>query len=269
MSLSLAAAYAHDDATARYLANAGVLVAHGDAKIVFDPLYRSSYDRYELVPDAIERALFAGASPYDDIDAVFISHYHGDHFTADVMLEFLDAQDTVHLYAPAQAVAALEAAGAGEELLSRVTAVDLRYGDAPVVHADGELVVEAVGIPHSGWPTRMTDVQNIAWRVTLDGAATVVHLGDADTKPEHYDLHPTYWSSAKTDLALPPYWYFLSPNGRLVLESRIRARHAIGVHVPGDMPDDRAARPAEIREFDLFTIPGEERVFSHGEEDAR
>ncbi len=246
-------------ARAHYLANAGVMIERGDTKVLFDPLFRNNYNQYELVPEDVEAALFAGAAPWDGVDAVFVSHYHGDHFSPEVMLAFLDARTDILLFAPEQAVLALRSAGAAEETLERVTSVALQYGDVPIRQNVGDLLIEAVRIPHSGWPDNMADIENIAWRVTIDDKTTVVHLGDADTKPLHYELHPDHWHGVDTDLALPPYWYFLSPRGRIVLDEHIRPDHAVGVHVPAAIPDEPADRPAEIRGYDLFTAPGETR----------
>ena len=44
-------------AKAQYLANASVLVTHGDTKVVFDPLFRNDFGQYALVPAQTERAL--------------------------------------------------------------------------------------------------------------------------------------------------------------------------------------------------------------------
>ena len=43
--------------TAQYLANASVLVTHGDTKAVFDPLFPNDFGQYALVPAQVERAL--------------------------------------------------------------------------------------------------------------------------------------------------------------------------------------------------------------------
>ena len=258
--LGLAAGNAAADehsARAHYLANAGVMIERGETKILFDPLFRNSYGQYRLVPEDMERALFDGEPPWDGVDAVFISHYHGDHFSPPVMLDFLVARNDVHLFAPAQAVSALTDAGATAETLARVTQVRLSYGDDPVRIEFGDLIIEAVRVPHSGWPDNMADIENIAWRVTLHEETTVVHLGDADTKPLHYELHPDHWHGVDTDLALPPFWYFLSPRGQIVLGEHIRPTHAIGVHVPRMIPGEFSTGPAD--EHDLFTMPGETR----------
>jgi len=249
------------ESQATHLANAGVLVAHGDTKIVFDPLYRNDYGTYRLLPDSLERALFAGDPPFDGIDAVLVSHYHGDHFSAVDILRLLQEHPEMHLYAPAQAVAEMReiADEARDEIFERVTSIDLDYKESPVTIESGPLVVEAVRIPHSGWPERRLDVENIAFRVTLDDETTVLHLGDADTKDVHFEGDASFWAARPADMAFPPYWYFDSEDGRTVLEERLKPRSAVGVHVPVEMPSDVAERPAAFQNRDLFTKPGETR----------
>ena len=82
-----------------YMANEAVMVTDGDTKVLFDPLYPESYGQYLLVPEAMREALFAGDEPFDGVDAIFVSHFHGDHFSADDMLRLLIAQPDIMLYA--------------------------------------------------------------------------------------------------------------------------------------------------------------------------
>jgi L-ascorbate metabolism protein UlaG (beta-lactamase superfamily) len=260
----IGAAQAHSDhppPTAHYLANEGVMVVHGDTKVIFDPLFRSSYGRYRLLPEAMEEALFAGAPPFDGIDAVFISHYHGDHFSPADVLRLLREQPAIRLYAPAQAVEGLRGVAEPEDagLFERVEAVKLAYKDAPVrLEMDG-LEIGAVRIPHSGWPTGRLDVENISWRVTLEDLTTVIHMGDADPNHVHFERDTGYWHERVTNMAFPPYWFFDSTYGPGVLKDFIRAKKNVGIHVPVAMPEDPSGRPEGLRDHDLFTIPGEVR----------
>ena len=253
-------------AEARYLANEGVLIAHGDTRVLFDPLFRESFGHYELLPADARAALFAGEPPFDGIDAVFISHHHDDHFDPADVRDYLRAQPDVHLYAPRQAVDALHAVSNPDTdaaLLARMTAVDLATGDAPQRFRASGLLIDVVRIPHSGWPLRHAGVQNLAWRVTLDDDLTVLHLGDADTDGEHFARDAAHWDERHLELALPPYWFFLSPSGRAVLDTRLRPDVAIGIHVPAAVADDPAAREESLRGVDLFTRPGETRRIPH------
>jgi L-ascorbate metabolism protein UlaG (beta-lactamase superfamily) len=249
-------------ATAQYLANAAILVTTGGTKVVFDPLFRNDFGSYERVPESMERALFAGEPPFDGLDAVFVSHYHEDHFSAVDVLRLLEARPDLRLYAPAQAVAGMReiASARLDAVMTRVNAITLQYRDAPVSLQHGTLLVEAVRVPHSGWPARQQQVENIAFRVTLDAETTVVHLGDSDASDAHFAHDAAYWTRRRTDVAFPPYWFFLSDGGRQVLERRIAPTRSIGMHVPADVPSRPAEREAGLREHELFTEPGEVRA---------
>jgi hypothetical protein len=128
-----------------------------------------------------------------------------------------------------------------------------------VSFARGKLTIEAINISHSGWPDRWAELNNLAFRVTLADGNTVLHLGDADARDEHYALQPHHWSSRRVDTAFPPYWYFRSSAGRQILDERLNPAQSIGVHVPKDIPRDRQDRPQGLRDVDLFTTPGETR----------
>lgn len=248
-------------ATAHYLANEGLMVVNGETKVVFDPLFRNSYGQYQLLPEAMEEALFAGAPPFDGIDAVFISHHHGDHFSPADILRLLRVRPGIHLYAPAQAVTGLRSVAGeqDEEIFNRVTAVELAYKDAPITLEMDGLIIEAVRIPHSGWPNGRRDVENISWRVTLNEKTTVLHMGDADTNDVHFERDAAYWDKRHTHMAFPPYWFFSSATGRTILKNRIKPGHSVGVHVPVSIPKARSLRSPELRDHDLFTDPGELR----------
>ena len=248
----------------RYLANEGVMITHGDTRILFDPLFADSFGQYQMVPQNVLDAIFAGAAPFDGVDAVFISHFHGDHFSASEVLRLLQVRREIQLYAPAQAVAEMRriATTDDQEIFDRITIFDLDYGDAPVFVRQEGLLIEAVHVPHSGWPTARTDVQNISFRVTLEDTSTVLHLGDADARLVHFEQDQIYWDERRIDLAFPPYWFFLSDDGREILESRINIRNSIGIHVPARFGDAPSSVPDELLGDDLFTRPGEGRRFT-------
>ncbi len=252
---------AHDDtATAHYLANAGVVIVQGDTQIAFDPLFRNTFNRYDPVPEALENALVAGEPPFDSVDAVFISHYHSDHFEPALILDWAERNPSLDVYAPTQAIDGILAVRNPEDSVrKRLHAIAMQPGDAPRLIASGELLIEVIRIPHAGWPNRMTDVENLSFRVTLSDTTTVLHLGDADDKAVHFVEQADYWASRHSHLAMPPFWFFLHDVGRGIVDDHLAADATVGVHAPALMPDRVADRDSELDGRDVFTRPGETR----------
>lgn len=236
---------------ATYLANEGVMIVSSEKKVVFDPFFHNDYGHYQLVPESIRNALFNGTAPYDNVTAVFISHAHEDHFSATDMHRFLKAQKNVRLYAPGQAVDKLSTLEVDKQISSRVVGINIDYGAKPFVANFAGIEVEAIRIPHAGGLGRR-DIQNMAFRISLDKQVTVIHMGDADPNDEFFLPYDKFWQQRVTDVAFPPYWFFGSKQGIDILNHRINSRHAIGVHVA-----KRAIKQLKASPFEVFTIPGE------------
>ena len=245
-----------------YIANMGAMIERGETKILFDPLFHYEHDTYDRVPPEVEAALLAGDEPWDGIDAVSISHHHGDHFDPATIVALLRARPAIELFGPEQAAAAIreQVVDPSDPLLKRVHGLSLENGMAATDIEFGPLLVEAARIRHAGWPDYHADVENIVFRVTLDNETTVMHFGDADVDDTHFAKSPEHWTERHSHLAMPPYWFFLSNDGRRILRERIDADEVIGMHVPVSMPDDRASHDKRLQDVDLFTRPGETRT---------
>lgn len=256
-------ATAHEDEawigpSATYLGNEGVLVSTDAGKVLFDPFFHNNYGSYQLVPADIREAIFAGEAPYDDITAIVISHAHGDHFSAEDSLSYLQRNAMTKLVAPKQAIDLVMNLEGSDAITSQLIAVELKVGDKPKRHVLGEIEVESVRIPHAGWPARK-DVSNLVHRVSFGGNVSVIHMGDADPNDIHFKPYKHHWDGSKSNLAFPPYWFFTSEQGQMILSDRINAEKSIGVHVPTDVPDDLKDSGG-----DYFSKPGEQRDIGQG-----
>lgn len=259
LAIAVASAFtasAHPDGTSEttYLGNEGLMVSDGDTTILFDPLYPNGFGVYQMVPEDTRDALMAGEAPYDDVDAIFVSHMHPDHFSVEEVILYLETHPHVQLYAPSQAVEWMREETENEAIFEQVTGVPLERLDAPLSYTHGDLKIDVVRIPHAGWPGR-ADISNLVWRVTLAEGATVMHMGDADPNDTHFAPHADHWNKTKTDAAYPPYWFFTSGDGPQILSDRLNADKSIGVHVPIQVPTDLFVSGA-----DFFHKPGEKRI---------
>jgi L-ascorbate metabolism protein UlaG (beta-lactamase superfamily) len=243
MQLS-SAAQAHDKTTGRATAilNEGVLVESGDVKVLFDPIYDQGFNTYADMGDDLKAQIVEGLAPYDNIDAIFVSHFHGDHFSAPNMVRLLAAQSKVKLFAPTAAVDAMRGdAGWDEKFAKRITTISLKMDGPSVRHEIDDILVEAVRVPHSGWPVRHKDVENIVFRVTLGGDTRVMHLGDAARKSEHFVPHVNFLQASRTGTAFVPYWILRPGQKDAFIDGVLNAEHAIGIHVPKITPPELKA----------------------------
>jgi L-ascorbate metabolism protein UlaG (beta-lactamase superfamily) len=231
--------------------------------VLFDPFFHNAYGSYQLVPETILTAIMSNTSPYNNIDAIFVSHSHGDHFAAEDMLNYLQEHSSVQLIAPAQAIEKMAPLAGFEKIQKQLTGIRLEYGDKPQSLVVDNIEIDAVRIPHAGWPGR-ADVSNIVFRVTLpngDSPSTFVHMGDADPNDAHFRPHSAFWQQGKPDLAFPPYWFFQTIQGNYILDTHVNAAKNIGVHVPVKIP----ARLKNSGES-YFSVPGEKVEVLHEHE---
>ncbi len=253
---------ADDPATAHFLANEAVLIEAGETKILFDPLFTNSYNTYPLIPAEMKAAMMAGEAPFDGVDAVFVSHVHGDHFDAEEMNAYLARHGEVIVVAPLQARLEMQrAAGWSDAFDARLRIMPFVSQAQALSLADGAIEITAVHIPHAGGPGR-AHIQNMAYRVTLNDAATVMHLGDATPEMPAYDSQADHFQARRTDRAFPPYW-LISRWGGDTVRAQLNADEITGIHVPIRLPIEVTAS----RE-DFFTQSGETRgVHRHAGED--
>jgi L-ascorbate metabolism protein UlaG (beta-lactamase superfamily) len=240
-----------------YLGNEALLIEYQKSKILFDPFFHNNFNYYTLVPEQVRKDIFANKPPYDNISAILVSHAHGDHFDANDVIRYLKSYPDVKLIAPAQAIRQLKLAPDFNSIQSQLHAFDLAKGQpAQSLQVSPTLFVEAVRIPHAGWPQRAT-VENLVFRVTMANQMVVMHMGDADPLPAHFEAHQQFWPLRVTNHAFPPYWFSMSKAGNLILNDIINTEKVTGIHVP-------TTAPAELvnTEADYFSKVGDTRVIT-------
>ena len=243
--------------TAEFLAHAAVMVESGPVKILFDPIFDKDYGRFQLVAQETQAKLMAGQTPFDGVDAVFVSHAHGDHFAAEMMIDYLNANPKVTLIAPEQALEKLRETESWDEALSsRIHAkpLALNTGSDEIFDLGGTAVdVTRLRLPHAGGE-RQAKVENIVYRVSLSSDATVMHLGDTDPDETGLRAQSPVFKAVSSDMAFVPVW-FIGAADEATTKALLNAEHVIGVHVPKEVPE--AVKASGV---DYFSVPGERRT---------
>ena len=247
---------AHSHGSAEFIAHAAVMVESGSTKILFDPIFDKDYGSFQLVAPETQSLMMAGQPPFEGVDAVFVSHAHGDHFAAGIMIDYLTSNPDVQLVAPTQALTQMQdQAEWNAGLTTRIHADALALNESvdKTIDFDGTPVaVTGLRFPHAGGE-RHAKIENIIYRVSLSPDATVMHLGDADPAQEGLKAHANLFNEKASDMAFVPFWFVGTANDPAV-NAALNAEHVVGVHVPKTIPEALAASGA-----DYFSTPGETR----------
>ncbi|WP_108788538.1 MBL fold metallo-hydrolase [Erythrobacter sp. Alg231-14] len=210
------------------------------AKFLFDPLYDNHFGSLEQLPETLISAIVTGAAPYDNVDAVFVSHAHGDHFSASQLTAMMAAQEQVKIIAPAQAIDSMREETAWQPSFDdRVTAIALKNGESAAAFEVTGATVEAFRSPHNGWPDRHANTHNITFRVSVGQAgatARVMHLGDADPATEHYTALTEFMAAKRTGLAMVPFWFYQENTLSQIIDETLNAEASVAMHVPAQVP---------------------------------
>ncbi len=252
-----AAAQAKQGVELTYIANEGFLITGGGKKILVDALLRQGIPEYYLRPDVQTLKKLEGAHPpYDAVDLVLATHFHRDHFDAGSVAAHLRANPKatfVSVHQAADLVAQQFPPGAREA--ARVLSTTPAYNQKTRLTVAG-IPIEAVRLRHGQF-------ENTGFLITLAGK-TILHVGDADAEVVNFAAFGL--GKQKIDVALIPYWYFLSDEGKRVVRERISAAKLIAIHIDIEKPDGELRRSlAQIRgEFPaviLATRAGERWTF--------
>jgi Xaa-Pro aminopeptidase/L-ascorbate metabolism protein UlaG (beta-lactamase superfamily) len=218
------------------LANEGFLLRSAEQAVLIDAFLAEPASLYAgLQPEALAQLLEAKA-PFDEVDLALVSHRHLDHVQPDPACAFLNASPETLLVTSPQVLALLR-----EQTPTLAGVAQLPEPGARTTLEHAGIEVEFLRLSHG--TGRFADIQNLGHIITV-GGQRVLHIGDAAIEPRNfapYDL-----PSRALDVALIPYWYFMHPAGRALIDEHLVARQRIACHVPPEELADVRDRLAAI-----------------------
>jgi L-ascorbate metabolism protein UlaG (beta-lactamase superfamily) len=206
----------------RYLANEGVLIAGGGTEIMIDGLQRGKASQpYDVLRGQQRERIENARAPWSGVDLVLVSHLHLDHFHRDAVARFLRSAPGAQLVTSAQVVGELEGSGR-----ARVRSIAWRPGKSQSIRVAGASVT-FLGLRHSAGSWPRDSVQNFGHLVEVAGIK-VLHVGDADASVANFA--PFRLPARRIDLALVPWWFLETQEGRNVIRHHIAARKVALFH---------------------------------------
>jgi L-ascorbate metabolism protein UlaG (beta-lactamase superfamily) len=232
----------------RYVANSGMLVTASGRRFLIDAPIREGIAPY-ATSSAAERGSLEGArAPYADVDAILITHWHEDHFSAEAVAAHLSSNPRAILVSSPEIVERVR--GVAPALAAtRLRAVLPAPGQSQRVDIGGT-PVRVLRIRHN--PSRRPPEQHLGF--LIGDSAPVLHVGDADPAADNFAV---LRSLPSIDLALLPFWYVSDDANRRFVADAIRPKRIVAMHVP---PKDAPKIAAALREANvearLAVLPG-------------
>ena len=229
----------------RYVANAGMLVTVDGHDLLIDAPIREGIRPYPTSAPDDRRRLESAEPPYDRVEAILITHWHADHFSAEAIAAHLSANQRATVISSPEVIAQIRLAG---PLLapSRLRESLPAPGQADLTRV-GDLPIRVLRIRHN--PSRRPPAQHVGF--LIGDRSTVLHVGDADPAADNFALLTTL---PRVDVALLPYWYVLTDDSRRFVAASIAPRRIVAMHVPVAETDTLTAalRNTSIR----VSLPG-------------
>ena len=229
-----------------------MLVTVSGRRFLIDAPIRDGIPPY-ATSSAEERARLEEArAPYDNVDAILITHWHEDHFSPEAVAAHLSRSARTILISSPEVVERLRLA-APDVPASRLRAVLPAPGHAEQVDVGG-VPVQVLRVRHN--PARRLPEQHVAF--LIGASTTVLHVGDADPAADNFALLKTLPS---IDVAFLPFWYVSDAANRRLVADSIRPRRIVAMHVPpGDAEKVAAGLRAANVSAELAATPGSRLV---------
>jgi L-ascorbate metabolism protein UlaG (beta-lactamase superfamily) len=217
----------------RYVANSGMLVTVSGRRFLVDAPIRDGIPPYATSSGAERSLLEGGRAPYAEVDAILITHWHEDHFSAEAVAAHLTNSPRTILVSSPEVVDRVRAVAVPLPA-SRLRGVLPMPGQSQPIEVRG-VPVHVLRIRHN--PTRRLPEQHVGF--LIGSAAPVLHVGDADPKADNFALLKAL---PAVDLAFLPFWYVSDVDNRRMVAETIRPRRTVAMHVPpGDVSKIEAA----------------------------
>lgn len=239
--LNCGGAYSQKSAKVCYIANEGFMVEVNSKKILFDGLFGGFEAKWCDVPSSDTKDKLDNAEPpFDNIDFIFISHKHSDHFNREMVLNHLSKNSKCIVICPEQVYKKLDTAEGIQDISKNI----LEF--TPGINKDTAVVIDGMKIriyrlEHSRYMEKDSvtgleknlheNVENIGFLLETD-EIRLFHCGDINPWNEE-QLKKFNLSDEKIDIAFLERLYLTNRQGKGIdlINEYIKPRNTIFMHI--------------------------------------
>ena len=207
-----------------YVGCEGVLVRSDAGTVLIDGLYGDEAVPFGVPDEKVLEKLRDAKPPFNHIDVILATHFHGDHFDATAVARHLRGNPNTHFVSTSQATVQVMEATHGM-FAHRVHSLTPPEGGV-LARDVGKIHIETFGLSHG--KVHYADVQHLGIVVTL-GGRSVIHLGDGII--DEKSLRAAGMLDRTLDVGVLPFWFLTYPFGRRLVSNGFRPRAIFAVHV--------------------------------------
>lgn len=167
----------NDSIAVTNIANCGFMIEMDSIKIIIDGLFINGFNFYATPDSATLDLITKRLEPFDDIDYIFVTHKHADHYDAQTVIAFMINNSKCRLICPKQVIDNLKEYPDQYKIFdSRVFDCTPDTFNSTILKLD-HLDIIAYRLIHGNEKNK--DIENIAFLISSNNKS-IFHTGDAD-----------------------------------------------------------------------------------------
>lgn len=231
------------------LANAGILLEFRGTRLLIDGIYDERGHCFSNLSAEQWEGLKAGTGEFSGIDYLLFTHEHGDHFSPERVMEYLDHQKPKALFLPGEGSAALHALQEKAERLQIPCALlEEKVCRNTVFKPEEGICIKAVPARHLDkiyW-----EVPHFCYLLEL-GGKRLFFTADADFT---YETFPILKGVLLDAVFMNPLMRHSKEGGRLFSEGMLQTKLSVVYHIP--FAGDDAMQIRSIAEREMLSGEG-------------
>jgi L-ascorbate metabolism protein UlaG (beta-lactamase superfamily) len=244
----------------------GFVVQVADKKIMIDVLTARRFLQRQSVPDRVVQQMENALPPFDNVDIIFATHAHLDHFDPDLVVQHMEANTEVELVCPQQAAEIMRALGGLHRVRDRIHAVPYQPFEPVELKVKG-IEIRCLPLSHNAVKEadREPPIQNLAYLIKYAGR-TILHIGDNNLVATKKSYEQYQLQNESIDLAFLQALFWNEEQfqqRRDCVTNLIRPKHIVYMHLMHgqDLSDVSDEMKAVYPELTFFRHCLETRVF--------
>ncbi|MGD8787052.1 MAG: MBL fold metallo-hydrolase [Phycisphaerales bacterium] len=256
-----------------YIVCEGFIIEVGDKKIMIDALPARRFSKRQGIKQKLIHDMEEAKSPFDNVDIMFVTHRHLDHFDPDLTVQYMETNQDVVLVCPEEVHNIIKLLGGFSRVEDRIHPVKYESKE-PVSLNIKDVNIKALPLPHGAYYIKdektgkrvnyHADVENFGYLIDLNGRR-ILHTGDNDLlSVVEFRIYKLTDKKVDVMFAEGLFWEQIHFHlRRSTVQSLINPEHIVLMHLR--LGEDLSNVPDEMKEYypnlTFFQKPLEIKVF--------